>query len=76
MAVIPQIEVFVGSEIQRGIQALCQQCLVRNAYLYLVPLPMGRGRLRLRLLALPEMDDNNSAAFRLERNGGHYRQVD
>lgn len=73
---IGEIEVVIGGEVQRAIDALLNDSLLWTAYLHLVPQPMDRGRLHIGILTLPILDTPDRIAIRIERCGGHHRSTD
>lgn len=75
MATAGEIQVRVGGEVRRTINALCNDPFLGGALMCVVPEHLGRGVVRCRILVLPEYDDAYFVAARIERNGGHYRGV-
>lgn len=76
MATAQSIEIQIGSEVQRTIDAICYDNLFLTGYMHMVLKPMDRGRISIGILYLPILDDPVSFFIRSERNGGHYRSTD
>lgn len=76
MGHIGEVQVIIGSEVQRTIDCLLNDSLLWTAYLHLVPEPMDRGCLHIGILTLPLLDTPDRIAIRSERNGGHHRSTD
>lgn len=71
MACVCVVEVVVGDQVRRGIEALLNDRVLRPLELCMVCVGLGRSPVELGLLALVENDHPINVALRLEHDGGH-----